>query len=765
MSGSECKRRGLLCVVVALLGVGILSVANAQESPPLTGAEVAARANALIAKMTPQEKAGQLIKINGLAAGGPQLDAEITAGSIGSLAYITDPALIDHYQHEAMEQSRLKIPLLFAMDMIHGQRTIFPVPLALAATWDPGFVEAVETVEAEEARAVGLDWTFAPMLDIARDPRWGRIVEGAGEDPYLGSAMARAEVLGLQGEKIGAPGHIIAGPKHFAGYGASIGGRDYAEANISDSDLWNIYLPPFEAAIRSGAGNVMAAYMPLNGVPAAANAWLMKDVLRRQWGFRGFTVSDANNINALVSMGLAKDPEDAAARALKAGEDMESGFMKPAYALLPEALAQGKISESDLDAAVRRVLEMKIRMGLFEHPYVYQQRVESILSDPAHRQEARLAVEASAVLLRNKGGLLPLHASSIKSIAVIGPLADSKRDTLGPWVKDQHLDETVTVLDGLRTRAGQNIRVDYAPGVSMPKRLYPSFFDMFFGNKPATPDAFDAKAEMSRAIDLSRQSDLTVLVLGEPQNMAGEAASRSTLELPGDQQALLEAVAAIGKPVVLLLMSARPLELRWASMHVPAIMDIWYPGTRGGDAVADLLFGDAVPSGKLPMTWVRGVGQIPFSYDFRQSHQPATNDRRYFNEEGTPLYSFGYGLSYASFKFDNLRVERSSIQIGQTMTVSVDVHNTGDVAAADVVQLYLHQRYGSATRPRRELKGFQKISVPAGGVKTIKFSLGPAELRYWSAATSSVVQEASTFDVWAGDDSRASLHATFDVAQ
>jgi beta-glucosidase len=660
-----------------------------------------------------------------------------------------------------MEQSRLKIPLLVATDMIHGVRTIMPVPIALAATWDPALVERVHTAEARESRAVGLNWTFAPMLDIARDPRWGRIVEGNGEDPYLDSAMARAAVLGLQGPVIGSPGHIIAGPKHFAGYGFTIGGRDYAEANVSDSDMWNVVLPPFEAAFRAGAGNTMTAYMPLNGVPAAANKWLLTDVLRKQWGFKGFTVSDANNINALVTEGLAKDPVDAAAQALNAGEDMESGFMLPAYENLPIAVKEGKISTKTLDDAVRRVLEMKIRMGLFENPYVDEDRTEGILSDPAQKEVSREAAERSAVLLRNEGDLLPLK--SVKSIAVIGPLANSKRDTLGPWVMDQKLEETVTVLDGLKAKAGDAVHVEYAQGVKTPTRKFPSFFDAFLGEKPPSEDGFNVREEMNRAVALAKRSDVAVLVLGETQNMDGEAASRSSLELPGDQQELLEAVAATGKPVVLLLMSARPLELRWASTHVAAIMDIWFPGTEGGAAVANLLYGDANPSGKLPFTWVRDVGQIPFPYDKRISFQPNTDARRYWNEESTPLYPFSYGMSYTKFTFDNLRVDNPKPSVGQTITVSVDVHNVGGRAGEEVAELYLHQRYGSATRPERELKGFEKINVAPGAVKTVTFEVGRAEMQYWSTAARSVVLEPSVFDVWVGSDSGAQLSTTFEV--
>jgi beta-glucosidase len=752
-------------VVLRLISL-TLFVASLHAQQTLTDAQITARANALIAKMTPAEKAGQLIKINGLAAihmdhNGPGLETSIANGSVGSLAYITDPAQINHFQHIAMEQSRLKIPLLVAVDMVHGERTIFPVPLAMAATWDPALVEASDAIEARESAAVGLNWTFAPMLDIARDPRWGRIVEGAGEDPVLGAAMAVAQVRGLQGGYIGAPGHILAGPKHFAGYGGVLGGRDYAEVNLSDSDMWNVYLPPFAAAIKVGAGNVMTAYMPLNGVPAAANKWLLTDVLRNDWGFKGFAVSDANNINALVTEGLAKNPTDAAALALNAGEDMESGFVKPAFMNIPAALSAGLISTQTLDNAVRRILEIKIRLGLFEHPYTDESKVESILADPAHRVAARTAAEHAAVLLRNENHTLPF-SSSIHSIAVIGPLADSKLDTLGPWILNEQLAETVTVLEGLRARAGQGVKVEYAVGLHITPRKFPSFFEGVFGAKKVPLPPIDPAVEMKRAVDLAAASDVAVLVLGETQDMDGEAASSSTLALPGDQQALLEAVAATGKPVVLLLMSARPLELRWASTHVPAIMDIWYPGTQGGAAVANLLFGDANSGGKLPITWPRDVGQVPFSYDNRLSHQPATDAKRYWNEESTPLYPFGYGLSYTTFAFDNLRVQPTT-KLGEPVTVSVDVHNMGKVKGEEVAELYIHQRYGSATRPARELKAFKKVFIAPGAMQTVTFTLGREQMQYWSTASRSVVLEPSTFDIWVGPDSTATLTKTFNV--
>jgi beta-glucosidase len=466
-------------------------------------------------------------------------------------------------------------------------------------------------------------------------------------------------------------------------------------------------------------------------------------------------------------MGLAKDPTQAAALAINAGEDMESGFVKPAFMNLPAALSAGLISTKTLDDAVRRVLEIKIRLGLFEHPYIDETKVESILSDPAHLVAARVAAEHSAVLLRNENNTLPL-SPSIHRIAVIGPLADSKRDTLGPWALDQKLEETVTVLEGLRARAGrdvngnQSVKVDFTPGLRIPPRKFPSFFDAFLGKKSAPLPPFDPAAEMKRAVDLAVASDVAVLVLGELQDMDGEASSSSTLALPGDQQALLEAVAATGKPVVLLLISARPLELRWASTHVPAIMDIWYPGTEGGAAVANLIFGDANPGGKLPITWPRDVGQVPFPYDNRISHQPAADARRYWNEESTPLYPFGYGLSYTTFTFSNLRIPATA-KLGEPITVSVEVHNTGRRKGEEVAQIYIHQRYGSATRPARELKAFRKISLAPGATQTVIFTLGRDQLQYWSATTHTFVLEPSTFDLWAGSDSTAALTRTFTV--
>ena len=743
----------------------------------LSDDEVAERVDALMAEMTIAEKAGQLTQYfyfnlppseeieatlhADFSRQPAMVEAALSEGKVGSLLFVTDPAEVNRLQRLAVEGNRQGIPALFGFDVIHGLRTIMPVPIGMAASWDPAVIEQGQAVAARESRAVGIHWAFAPMVDIARDPRWGRIVEGAGEDPYLGSAVAVAQVRGFQGEALGSPDRIIAGPKHFAGYGAALGGRDYDEVNLSDSELWNVYLPPFKAVVEAGAGNIMTAYMDLNGVPATGNHWLLQDVLRQMWDFQGFMVSDAQAVHNLCTHGFAADLTDAAARAIKVGVDLEMAVTDPAYAHLPEAVEAGLVDEQTLDASVRRVLAAKVRMGLLDQPYVDEDRAREVLADPTHRAVARTAAQRSAVLLRNEGELLPLTSPS--SIAVIGPLADSRRDTIGPWVFDYDLAETVTVLQGIQERAGPGVEVSYAPGIRPAQRTFPSMFDMWGDNAPVDPADFDDAAELERAVTLARDADVAVLVLGEWQNMIGEAASRSGLELPGEQLALPQAVAATGTPIVLLVMNGRPLDLRWAAENVPAILDIWYPGTQGGAAVADLLFGDVAPGGKLPFSWPRTVGQVPMIYSHTISHEPDNQGRRYWDEQSTPLFPFGHGLSYGRFEYTDLTVDRSSIQAGETVTVSVTVSNVGQRAGDEVAQLYIHQRYGSASRPVRELKGFQRLTLAAGESQTLRFPLGPHELRYWNAATRDWVIDTTTIDVFVGGDSTAAQTVSFTI--
>ncbi|MCB0913566.1 MAG: glycoside hydrolase family 3 C-terminal domain-containing protein, partial [Propionibacteriaceae bacterium] len=513
----------------------------------------------------------------------------------------------------------------------------------------------------------------------------------------------------------------------------------------------------FRAAVEAGAGNIMSAYMDLNGVPASGNRWLLTDMLRGQFGFTGWVVSDANAVRSLAVQHFAADLTDAGARALHAGLDMEMCMFDPAYGRLPEAVAAGRVSEAELEAAVLRVLEAKFRLGLFENPYVDEAAAPVVLAEAAHREVAREAAGKTFVLLKNDppagsgAPLLPL--SGQRKIAVVGQLADAPRDILGPWVFDHDIDETVTILAGLRARAGADVEVGYAPGVRPFTRLFPSMFDDMDHGLPAVADDFDDDAELARAVELAAAAEVAVVVVGQSQNMIGEKASTSTLDLPGRQPELLQKVLATGTPTVVLVMSGRPLDLRWAAEHVPAILQVWYPGSRGGDAVASALFGDVVPAGRLPFTWPRTVGQVPMPYSHYRTFQPEEADKRYWDEESTPLWPFGHGLSYASFRYGEPRLSAAEVAVGETVTVSVDVTNTSGVAADEVVQLYVHQRYGTSSRPVCELKGFERVGIDAGETRTVTFELGPDQLRYWSAATRDWVQDATDLDVWAGGSS------------
>ena len=783
-ASSSCR-----CTAISLLLSATLSAQAGPSTPspehkPLYPAATTERARTLLRQMTLEEKVGQMTQLfyfpketatavaaqvagtetgPHAAAAAPPESAEdrIRAGRLGSALFVTDPNEINRLQHLAVENSRLHIPLIFGFDVIHGFRTIFPVPIALAASWDPAIVQKSEEVAAAEARSVGIAWAFAPMLDIARDPRWGRIVEGAGEDPYLGSAMARAEVRGFQGAAIGSPNHLLACAKHFAGYGAALGGRDYEESYISEAQLQNVYLPPFRAAVEAGVGSIMSAYMDLNDVPATGNRFLLTDTLRTQWGFGGFVVSDADAVKSLEKHGFAKDQADAADRALRAGVDMEMALTAPAFDHLREHPASQTVISAAIDGAVLRILEAKIQMGLFEHPYADVPRSAQVLSDPAHREVAREAAERSAVLLRNEGSLLPLSKAAYKSIAVIGPTAADPVDMTGPWTFVQDNKETVTIAQGLRRKLGSGVEVREAAGVAIERR-FPSMFDAIAQIKRESPwTAEHARSEFDRAVALAKQSDLVLLTMGEHQHMSGESASDSSLDLPGDQEALIEAVVALGKPTVLLLQNGRPLNISWASAHVPAILETWHPGTEGGAAIANLLFGDAVPGGHLPFSWPRNVGQVPLTYAHNLTQDSSKQGQRYWSEPSTPLYPFGYGLSYADFTFSDLTVIQPSSATGTTLKATVVVTNRGKVPADAVAQLYLHQQYGRSSRPVRELKGFKRVRLAPGQHQTVEFMITPADFRYWSAADSRWGEDASTYDLWAGSDSVAPLHATF----
>jgi beta-glucosidase len=575
--------------------------------------------------------------------------------------------------------------------------------------------------------------------------------------------MAAAQVRGFQGPYLGAPGRLLACAKHFGAYGAAEGGRDYDPVYVPEGRLRNVYFPPFRAAVNAGVGSFMSAYMDLNDVPAGANRWLLTEVLEKEWGFTGFVVSDAMGVGNLVTMGFAKDRGDAARRALAAGLDMEM-----ASGTFPENLArlvkEGTVPTARLDDAVRRVLAVKVRLGLFETPYADETKVAAVLADPAHRTEARLAAQRSMVLLRNDKETLPL-AKTLASVAVIGPLADSRADTEGSWMVFGHVPAAVTVLEGLRAKL-PTAKIAHAPGPEI-RRQVPSMFDQFLPGPKKTPQTPEqAEAAFQQAVEAARGADVVIAVMGELANMSGEAASRSSLDLPGRQEELLKAVVALGKPVVLVLLNGRPLSINWAAENVPAILEAWQPGTEGGHAVADVLFGDAVPGGKLPVTFPRSAGHAPLYYARNLTHSPEGSrmyNVRYWDGAPTPLYPFGYGLSYTTFSFANLRVAAPQVKTGASTTVTVDVTNTGAVAGDEVVQLYVHQRAGSDSRPMRELKGFRRVSLTPGETQAVTFPLGSGELRYWSTAQGKWVEDAAAFDVWAGADSTAELHADLQV--
>ena len=729
-----------------------------------SASDVNRRVEALLGNMSLASKVGQLVQISGADfMPGPKAEDIIRQGGAGSLLWLNDTKRFNTLQKIAVDESPSGIPLLFALDVIHGYHTIFPVPLAMAASWDPTVAEQAQAVAAREARAAGLHWTFGPMLDIARDARWGRIVEGAGEDPYLGAAMAAAQVRGFQGTSLADPERVLACAKHFAGYGAADGGRDYDPVFLSEAQLRNVYFPPFLAAVKAGVGTFMSAYMDLNNVPASGDHWLLRDVLRQEWGFDGFVVSDAMAVGNLVIQGFAQDRRDAALRSLQAGLNMEmaSGcYLENLVALVED----GALSIDQIDEMVRPVLAIKVRMGLFENPYVDESLLEKVVALPEHRQAARLAAQRSMVLLRNEGGLLPL-SKTLKNVAVIGPLADSMEAVEGSWLVFGHQPAAVTVLQGIRRKLPE-AQVTYAPGPEI-RRDIPSFFaDFIPGSKKPVQSPEEAEAAFRAAVLTAENADLVVMVLGENADMAGESASRSSLDLPGRQEELLKAVTAAGKPVVLVLLNGRPLSISWASEHVPAILEAWEPGTEGGSAVADILFGDVNPGGKLPACFPRRASHAPLYYARTLTHAPENSPMyrsRYWDSPTTPLYPFGFGLSYTTFSFNNLKVSQPQVKVGQPVVISVDVTNTGPLAGDEVVQLYIHQRWGSDSRPLRELKGFERTSLQPGETRTVSFQLGPDELGYWSTNAAGWVQDAAAFDIWVGADSLAELHTALEV--
>ena len=757
------RRAGAIAGAIVLISAIVLLFAgrfsSASNAAPTSQAIVTAaqrqtinsKVSALLAKMTVNEKFGQLEMSGPTSDNNATLEKEAKAGQVGSVLDLTGVSDIDQVQKAAL-QSRLHIPLIFGLDVIHGYRTMFPVPLGEASSWDPAVIKNDEVVSADEATADGIKWTFNPMVDISRDPRWGRVVEGAGEDPYLGSAVAAAKVHGYQGSDFSAPHRMAATVKHFAGYGAPVAGREYNTVDMSDQQLRNDYLPPYKAAVDAGAATVMSAFNSLNGVPASANPYLLQTILRQEWGFGGTVVSDYQAIQELIDFGYASDGAQAARLALTAGVDIEMAVQIPSqYSTYanngPALLHSGAISMSQLNTLVRHVLTLKYLAGMFAHPYVGSPAlVTSQELTPAHLAAARKSADESQVLLENRGGALPL-SSSVGKIAVIGPLADNPSDQLGPDQPigyDVKSGKVVSVLTGIK-KAAPNATVSYAQGCD---------------TTCASNGGFGA------AVSAAQGADVAVVVVGEPASDSGEASSRSEIGLPGQQLALVQAIAGTGRPYVVVLMNGRPLTIPWLADHAPGLLEAWYPGTEGGNAVADTLFGKFNPSGKLPMSFPRNVGQIPISYNELPTGRPAdpTNKytSRYLDVPNTPQFPFGYGLSYTSFSVSGLHVSSSSVGRGGSVRVSATVHNTGGRAGADVVQLYIHESDTSILQPVRKLEGFQRVNLAAGASRTVTFTLGRSNLGFYNNS-GKFVEEPGPVDVWAGDSSVGGAHATFSV--
>lgn len=736
-------------------------IAPAEPDWARSDREMDAFLDELMAKMTLQEKIGQLTLLTSdWESTGPTMregyKQDIAAGRVGAIFNAYTAEYTRELQRMAVEGTRLGIPLLFGYDVIHGHRTIFPISLGEAASWDLEAIEKSARVSAAEASAEGIHWTFSPMVDVARDARWGRVSEGAGEDVFLGSKVAQARVRGYQGEDLGAIDTVLATAKHFAAYGAAQAGRDYHTVDISERTLRDVYLPPFKAATDAGVATFMTSFNEYDGIPASGSKFLLTDVLRTEWGFDGFVVTDYTSINEMVPHGFSKDLAHAGEQAVNAGVDMDmqgAVFMEN----LARSVEEGRVDMARIDQAVRRVLEMKYRLGLFEDPYRYsnQERQEATLYKPEFLEAARDVARKSMVLLKNEGGVLPLTAQA-QSIAVIGPLGDSKTDMIGSWsAAGDRQTRPVTILEGLQARAGEGVSVEYAKGASY------SFED------EGKTDGF------ADAIALAQRSDVIVAAMGERWDMTGEAASRTSLDLPGNQAALLKELVATGKPVILVLLSGRPNTITWADENVPAILHAWYPGTQGGHAVADVLFGDYNPSGKLPVTFPRTVGQVPIHYDMKNTGRPielgapgAKYVSRYLNTPNDPLYRFGYGLSYTTFGYSPATLSAASMGPGGSITASATITNTGDRAGEEVVQLYVRDLVGSVTRPVQELKGFEKIMLQPGESRTVSFTLRPEDLAF-TRADMSHGWEPGDYQLWIAPSSgaNASTPVTFTITE
>lgn len=696
----------------------------------------------LMSRMTLDEKIGQL----NLATAGTIRTGEATSsdigkkiqeGKVGGILNLDSAWRIREVQEVAVTKSRMKIPLIFGMDVIHGYRTTFPIPLALASSWDMSLIEKSARIAAQEASADGICWTYSPMVDIARDPRWGRIAEGSGEDVYLGSRAAEAYVKGYQGDDLAKNNTILSCVKHFALYGAAEAGRDYNTTDMSLNRMYNEYLPPYKAAFDAGSGSAMSSFNDINGVPATANRWLMTDLLRKQWGFKGFVVTDFTAIDELVPHGLG-DKQTVAARALNAGIDMDM-VGESFLTTLKKSLKEGKLTEAEINMACRRILEAKYDLGLFQDPYKYSDtnRAATELCTPENLKAARDVAAQTFVLLKNQNQLLPLKKEM--NIALVGPLANSRYDMVGTWAVGADHKKSVTVLQGFQNALAGKANLQYAKGCNLvdDKKL-----DSWITWGTSSIDSVKSPEQLKEeALALAQKSDVVVAVMGEGAEMTGESSSRSDISLPWNQQALLKELIKTGRPVVLVLFTGRPLTINWEKENIPAILNVWFGGTEAGNAVADVVFGKVNPSGKLPVTFPQNVGQIPLYYNHKNTGRPVDEGKwfqkyrsNYLDVTNDPLYPFGYGLSYTSFSYGDITLSSTQLKGNQSLKVNVTVKNTGNYDGAEVVQLYIRDVVGSITRPVQELKGFQKLFLRAGETKTISFNITTNDLKFYNEA-------------------------------
>lgn len=760
----------LMKSITSIVLVVLLGLTACRKNERQSAGDVDRRIDSLLKMMTLEEKIGQLNLPSAGAfvtgeAGSSDIARKIEKGMVGGLFNIKSVANIKEMQKIAAEKSRLKIPLLFGMDVIHGYESVFPIPLGLSCSWDMDLVERSARIAAQEASADGINWTFSPMVDISRDPRWGRVSEGSGEDPYLGSQIARAMIKGYQGNDLSANNTIMSCVKHYALYGASEAGRDYNTVDMGRHRMYNEYLPPYKAAVEAGVGSIMASFNEIDGIPATANKWLLTDVLREEWGFNGFVVSDYTGVSEMIAHGVG-DLQSVSAKAVDAGLDMDM-VSEGLLTTLAKSVQEGKMTEKQIDDACRRILKAKFLLGLFDDPYRYcdENRAKREVFNEANRAEARSIAAQSFVLLKNKGNILPIKKSG--TIALVGPLADAKENMTGTWSVAARFSESISLREGLQKAVGTNAKIVYAKGSNLDDDELLEANSTLFG-KSLHRDKRSSVALRDEALRIAKRADVIVAAVGEAAEMSGEAASRTNIEIPETQKDLIKALLKTGKPLVLVLFTGRPLALKWEEENVPSMLNVWFGGSEAGDAIADVLFGDINPSGKLTSTFPQNVGQVPIYYAHKNTGRPLSGEwfqkfqSNYLDVSNEPLYPFGYGLSYTTFTYGELKLNKTVMTASDSIMVSVEVTNSGSRDGAEVLQLYIRDLVGSVTRPVKELKGFQKMMLKAGETRTATFSITKEELSFFNSDLK-WASEPGKFHVFVGTNSRDVKQAEFEL--